>query len=181
MRKKSGPHAASHFAAIAVACFIALAVSASASAAELLTLDNFSERFSTPALTPVQLPPFDCKPDARNSLAIVCMNNPRYGSVGANIVLRGTKSTREVTYVGVAVGNPRLMEEPHSSALSTFYVLLTSQVMRIVTPELGPERAMKILAALQANSDRNPNEIRVNGWTYGSGTGMLLVFAAERK
>jgi hypothetical protein len=154
---------------------------ASAAPREQLTLDNFGERFATPALTPVLLPPFECKPDARDPSAVICMNNPRYGGVGANIVLRGKATTRELMYVAVAVANPQLHQEPHSTALAGFYVLLTSQVMRMLTPEIGPDRAMKILAALQENAERNQNQIRVNGWSYGAGTGLVLIFAAERK
>jgi hypothetical protein len=148
---------------------------------ERLTIDNFGERFATPAMALVLLPPFECKPDARDPSAVVCMNNPRYGGVGANIVLRGRRATRELMYVAVAVANPQLHQEPHSTALAGFYILLTSQVMRVLTPEIGPDRAMKILAALQENANRNQNQIRVNGWSYGAATGLVLVFAAERK
>ena len=108
------------------------------------------------------------------------MNNPRYGAVGANIILRGKRSTGEITYVTVGVANPQLQPEPHSSALAGFYILLTSQVMRVLTPDIGPERAMEILVALQQNAHRNVNNIRVDPWTYGAAEGVLVIFAAQR-
>lgn len=166
---------------IATILSVAVCAAAVASTRQHLTVDKFAERFATPALAAVQLPPFDCKPDARNPSAIVCMNNPRYGGVGANIVLKATRATGDVVYVGVAVANPQLHVEPNSTLLAGFYILLTSQVMRVLTPDIGPDRAMKILTALQENARAIPNEVRVNDWTYGAGTGVVLVFAAERK
>ena len=160
---------------------LVLSGAAAASPRQPLTVDNFAERFVTPALAPMQFPPFQCKPDARNPAAVVCMNNPRYGGVGANIILMGNRSTGEINYVSVGVANPQLHAEPHSTALAGFYILLTSQVMRVLTPEIGPERAMKILTALQENAHRSVNNIRVDGWVYGAADGALLIFAAQRR
>ena len=171
-------------AAFVAVCSVALFANGSAADAsprQPLTVKNFAERFVTPALAPVQFPPFECKPDARNPAIVVCMNNPRYSGVGANIVLKGKLSTGEINYVSVVVGNPKLQAEPHSTALAGFYILLAAQVMRVLTPDIGPERAMNILSALQENAHREVNNIRVDRWTYAAADGgFMLIFAAQR-
>jgi hypothetical protein len=144
-----------------------------------VTLDNFEDRFrSNPFAKDAVLQPFSCK----SGTLIHCESSVRSGSVKAEITVRGDRTTRAVTKVGVMIPHPKTARDRVESArISALYVLLMVKIATTLNPELSEDDAIDKMATLQKGAHRLDNDMQVGAWKYGAADGVIILgFGADR-
>jgi hypothetical protein len=122
---------------------------------DLLTLDNFTGRYTSKGLVGVDFGPFDCSPDIFNRSDTFCFNQVSGGD--ANVIYRGSTSSRTLTYTSV------LVYHPDKTSQSGLFLGLCIRMLATLSPELKSDEIMEVLLAVTKvpNSER-----RVGPWVY---------------
>jgi hypothetical protein len=121
-----------------------------------LTLDNFKDRYTAKGLVGVDFGPFDCGPHAFDRSDTFCFNEVSGGN--ANVIYRGSTSSRVLTYTSVLVYNP------DKATQSGLFIGLCIRLFATLSPELSADEAMQVL--LSITKVPNIAERRVGPWVY---------------
>jgi hypothetical protein len=150
-----------------------------------LTLGNFEAKFRDHLKrADYTLSRTNCVADSFNRGGTQCTYQFNIDMNGAILFIKSGPSSRRLTYVGLMIGNPELMQEPARSEMRRFYDLVAAHLVGVTDPNLGPEARNALLTKLRAGVGATHNEasIIIGEWAYIAGSGILdWSFAAERR